>query len=75
MSDLTPEAYQQSKQAVDFAGSPADYVQFFGAKDAILGVIAVRGDMAWFVKLQGASELAKRERQRFEEFVNSIRIE
>jgi len=40
----------------------------------LLGVIAYRGDQAWFVKLQGDTSLASREKSRFEEFVQSIQF-
>lgn len=41
---------------------------------ALLGVVAYRGDQAWFVKLQGDKPLAAREKSRFEEFVQSLRF-
>jgi hypothetical protein len=75
MSEMTAAELDQTKQTIDFAGEPADYVQFVGEREAISGVLAVRGDMAWFIKLQGPVELAARERQHFEEFVRSIRVE
>ncbi|MGE0761592.1 MAG: hypothetical protein AB7O38_31575, partial [Pirellulaceae bacterium] len=71
---LTPEQYEQTKKSIEFAGKPADYVQFFGPQEAILGVVADQGGMAWFAKLQGAAELAGRERERFETFIRSIRV-
>ena len=59
---------------IDFAGSSGDYVETIGAARAILGVIAVHNNLAWFVKLDGPHELAIRERERFKQFVSSIRI-
>ena len=41
---------------------------------ALLGVVAYRGDQAWFVKLQGDATLASREKSRFEEFVKSLQF-
>jgi hypothetical protein len=75
LEGVTGEQFQADKQSIEFAGSAADYVHYVGAKEAILGVIAQRDGMTWFVKLQGSNELAARERERFEQFVRSIRLE
>jgi hypothetical protein len=75
LGPLTAEQYAQSKQSIEFAGVPADYLQIDGAQESILGVIARRGNMTWFAKLQGSTELARRERGRFEDFVRSVRFE
>jgi hypothetical protein len=63
-------------QVDDVAGQ---YVEMFGPTDAdipqaILGVIAPREDRAWFVKLTGPAALATDEKERFLEFVESIRF-
>ena len=60
---------------IDVAGAPGDYIQFSGSQQAILGVIAERNGLAWFIKLQGDQELASREKQNFEDFVRSLRFE
>ncbi len=39
---------------------------------AILGVIVNRDGATWFFKLQGDLELARREREKFEAFVQSV---
>jgi hypothetical protein len=46
-----------------------------GAKQTILGAIAIRGDEAWFVKAWGDTPLADREKANFEQFVRSIQFE
>jgi len=74
LNSLSAEQFEEVKKQIEFSGSPADYFQFVGEKDAILGVISVRGNEAWFVKLQGPSDLAGRETQHFEAFVKSIRL-
>ena len=74
LDSLSTEQFTEVKQQIEFSGNPADYVQFVGEKDAILGVISVRGREAWFVKLQGPSDLASREKRNFEAFVKSIRL-
>jgi hypothetical protein len=75
LEGLTDSEFQADKQSIDFAGGPADYVHYVGAREAILGVVAQRDGMTWFVKLQGSTELAGREREHFEQFVRSIRME
>ena len=72
---LTPEQVEQEKKQIEFAGTPADYVQFAGEKQTVLGVLAERNGLMWFVKLQGDSELAVREQKNFEGFVRSIRLD
>jgi hypothetical protein len=64
---------------MDFAGVAGKFVELVAPEDAspretILGVIAIRGDQSWFVKLKGDSKLAAREKERFETFVKSIRF-
>ncbi len=72
---ISAEQFDKEKKQIEVAGTPADYVQFSGSDQAIFGVIAERNGLAWFVKLQGQSDLAGRERQNFEDFVRSIRFE
>ena len=48
------------------------YFKLFGPQQAILGVIAKRQDIAWFIKLQGDRELAGQEQANFEAFVKSV---
>jgi hypothetical protein len=74
LDSITAQEFDEVKKQIEFAGRPADYVQFVGEKEAILGVIAVRENDAWFVKLQGTADLAAREKQHFESFVKSIRL-
>jgi hypothetical protein len=74
LESITNQQFDEVKKQLEFAGRPADYVQFVGEKEAILGVIAVLGPEAWFVKLQGSADLAAREKEHFEAFVKSIRM-
>lgn len=60
-------------------GEKADYVALTGPegaspRKAILGVMAKRGDTAWFVKLVGDADAVAREKSRFESFVKSLRF-
>lgn len=75
LDSVTEEALRADLKQLSFAGSPADYVQFSGTEQTVLGVVAERDGMTWFVKLQGDRELAERERPAFEKFVESIRVQ
>jgi len=60
-------------------GEEAKYVILIGPegtdpRKAILGVMAVRNDTAWFVKLTGTAEAALREQAAFESFVKTLRL-
>lgn len=62
-------------QPVSLGDTPGSYVELKGAGgDSILGVMAVRGDEAWFFKFKGPSPLIEREKVRFDEFVKSVRF-
>jgi hypothetical protein len=70
---------EQQTRSIDFAGTPAKLVELVAPenvspRETILGVIAVRGDKSWYIKLKGDSALAAREKERFEAFVQSIRF-
>jgi hypothetical protein len=43
-------------------------------REAILGVIAIRGDTAWFVKMKGDAEAVLPQQAKFEEFVKSLKF-
>lgn len=68
------ELKQEAKQ-LKVGDLTADYVSLTGSDQVILGAILVRQDVAWFVKLQGDSELAERERPHFESFVQSLEFQ
>jgi hypothetical protein len=42
--------------------------------EATIGVITRRGDKVWFFKLRGDATLVEKERERFEEFVKSVKF-
>jgi hypothetical protein len=64
---------------IDTLGVQADYVELIGPGEVaqsrtILGVMAAVPGQTWFVKLTGDSDIAAREKPRFEAFVKSLRI-
>lgn len=61
-------------ESIKIDGASADYVKLVGQSETVLGIVAVRGREAWYLKLKGDSELAEREKDNFETFVKSIKF-
>ena len=80
LGEITQEELAKAIRPIQVAGGEGHYIELVGPEDAksrqaILGVVAIREGQAWFVKLWGDSELALREKPRFEEFVSSLKFE
>jgi hypothetical protein len=71
---FTEEELAKETQKVDMHGVEGDYFRLVGPQQAILGVIAIHGDKAWFVKLQGDHDIAVKLQEQFETFVRSIKF-
>lgn len=75
----TSDDLKLEAKEVDVAGAKGTMVELKGekgdAKQTILGVMAVQGKTAWFIKLHGDAAVAAAEKERFEEFVKSVRFE
>lgn len=76
---MDAEKLQEIIRPVRFAGVEGHYVEMLDGgtderRQAILGTIAVHAGRSWFVKLMGDTDLAAREKERFKEFVASIRF-
>jgi len=68
-----------SVQKIETLGVQGDYVELIGPGDVaesrtILAVMAAVKGQTWFVKLIGHSDLAAREKPRFEAFVKSLKM-
>ena len=68
-----------SVQKIETLGVQGDYVELVGPGDvtesrAILAVMAAVKGQTWFIKLLGDSEIAAREKPRFEAFVKSLKF-
>lgn len=77
LPEITQSELDKSTTPVQVADVKGDYVELLGPeatkpRQAILAVVAVRGQLAWFFKLWGDAELALREKTRFQEFVKSV---
>ena len=69
----------QQLQEFQVGEIPGQYIEMASPPDAarpetILAVIAAREGTSWFFKLKGDTELAERERERFQSFARSARF-
>ena len=71
-AELTPEELDRTARKIPLGGNEGTLVELIGPKEAILGVIGDANDRTWFIKLKGDANLAQREKERFEQFVQSI---
>ena len=79
LKPTTPDAIRKQVKSIDIGRTKGLYIELVGPagsspRRTILGVIAIQGRTAWFIKLIGDSTLAQREKSRFESFVKSLRF-
>jgi hypothetical protein len=74
LGNTTEEELDEQVRKLPVGSDRGDYVELYGPKEAILAVIARQGGKAWFIKLMGDKQLAEREKQRFEQFVQSLKL-
>lgn len=74
LASVSADELQKTVTKIDVSGHAGELVELVGEKETILGVMVKIGETAWFFKLQGPTELAGREKGRFEEFVKSARL-
>jgi hypothetical protein len=81
LKDWTSEEMTKSAKKLPVDGHAGTLVEFIGTDSrtnkpsCILGVIVPRDGDAWFFKLTGDVELAQREKENFEAFVQSVKFE
>ena len=77
----SPEEMSKTAKKLSVDGHEGTLVELVGndarsgKPSCILGVIVPRDDEAWFFKLTGDVELAQREKENFEAFVQSVKFE
>ncbi len=77
----SPEEMTKAAKKLSVDGHDGTFVEFVGndarsnKPSCILGVIVPRDDEAWFFKLTGDVELAQREKENFEAFVQSVKFD
>jgi hypothetical protein len=78
LGELTQEELAKAIVPFPVASGEGQYVELIApegkGRQAILGVVAVRGPQAWFFKLMGDADLALQEKGRFEAFVKSVKF-
>jgi hypothetical protein len=75
LPETTAAELAKITKKVETLGVSGSYVELVGPSATILGVVAEAGGRIWFVKLSGDSELAQREKPKFEAFVKSLRLQ
>jgi hypothetical protein len=75
LEPLTSEQFATASKKVPIGGLTGDLYEITNGERTILGVIVEDQGQTWFVKLDGNSTLAERERPRFEAFLKSLRFE
>lgn len=79
LDEITQEQLDQTVRPIQVADVQGTYAELIGPEDAepcltILGVVVVCEGKAWFLKMKGDAELAQREKQRFQDYVESVRF-
>jgi hypothetical protein len=79
LPEITQAELDKTAGRIQVADVEGHFVELVGPeavkpRQAILAVVAVRGEQAWFFKLWGDAELALREKSPFQEFVKSVRF-
>jgi len=80
LEEITEDDLERQKTIISAGTLSGTYVTMEGPATAerpesIFGVVMLHAGKNWFFKLKGDSELAARERERFESFVRSVRFE
>ncbi|TWT89678.1 hypothetical protein Mal64_00570 [Pseudobythopirellula maris] len=75
LAATTQEDLDTETEAIEIAGSPATYAQLVGPDQTTLAAMTQRGESVWFFKLRGPNATADAERERFREWLESIRFE
>ena len=80
LEPITQQEMETSISDIQVAGVKGTYVELIGPENdeprqAILGVVAIRGSKSWFFKLWGNAEIALQEKERFQAFANSVKFE
>ncbi|HEX3999154.1 MAG TPA: hypothetical protein VHX65_11435 [Pirellulales bacterium] len=76
---ITADDLSNVVKPMSIGGAPGSYVNLTGPADpapqqTILGAMAATADRVWFVKLQGDTKLAEREKPKFESFLKSLKF-
>jgi hypothetical protein len=71
LPDITADELADQLETLTVGKYEAKYVEALGDAKAVLAAVVEVGDTEWFFKLTGDVDLARQERERFREFVQS----
>jgi hypothetical protein len=71
---LPPTALAEASESIMVGGRTAVRVELVGSEKTILGVVVPDGAANWFFKLIGPNALAANERERFDQFIGSVKF-
>ena len=74
LESVSAAELEKTGKKVEVSGLPGTLVELVGKTETILGAMVIKGDSAYFFKLQAPVALAGKETARFEEFVKSARL-
>lgn len=74
LKKATATEVEQATKSISVGDIKGQYIEAVGETQTILGVMAIEGDKAWFIKLTGNKQLAEREKAHFEQFVKSLQF-
>ncbi|MHC4993884.1 MAG: hypothetical protein ACYTGQ_02425 [Planctomycetota bacterium] len=73
LTPLDPAQIEGSCPEIQVDGAPARYVELVGMTgQSMLGLITIRGDKSWFVKLLAPTDVVTKETDNFKSFINSL---
>jgi len=72
LEPIDEEQLRNDVESIAVGETKGAYFRLIGTERTILGVVAPVAGQIWFIKLAGDNQLAEREREHFEQFVQSI---
>lgn len=75
LEPIKEDQLTESSEEMKVGDRDATLTEIIGDEQSILAAIVPDGDMKWFFKMQGPSEIVKAEQKRFKQFLNSVSFE
>jgi len=75
LETVSSEELKQFIKPFEVDSQQGEFIELVSGEKTILGVMIPDHGQTWFIKLTGSSELAIKERQRFEAFAKSLKLE
>jgi hypothetical protein len=75
LAPVTEAQARESVRTLELEWGKASYVDVSGGGKRLLGVLVARGRRSWVFKMVGEAELIGRQKDAFEAFVKSVRLE